>query len=133
MQRHPVILKNMIYAPLNIRFLYETTVINHFGDFSFPRCFIRRHQNPANATGCGVLWHLRILRPYFDGIWRSGIGWRLVDALQDRFVGATLVGITFLISAGVLFLLGNVPMTLVTMVFVALLSFVAFRAKMGLD
>ncbi|MGB0495850.1 MAG: DoxX family protein [Kangiellaceae bacterium] len=41
-----------------------------------------------------------------------------------RKIGAAVIAITFLISAVVLFLSGNIPMAIVTLVFIGLLGFV---------
>ena len=49
-----------------------------------------------------------------------------------RVIGAIVVTFTFLISAIVLFLSGNIPMTIVTLVFTGLLGFIAqFNVRLG--
>lgn len=47
---------------------------------------------------------------------------------NTRVIGASLVAITFLISAVVLFMDGNILVTVITLIFVALLGFVIYKS-----
>lgn len=49
----------------------------------------------------------------------------LLAITKTRLIGAGLIAITFLVSAIVLFVAGNVPMALLTLVFVAALAWVS--------
>jgi hypothetical protein len=44
---------------------------------------------------------------------------------KTRIIGVAVVAVTFLISAVVLFLSGNIPVTIVTLLFTGLLGFIA--------
>jgi len=52
------------------------------------------------------------------------IGGVLLAIPKTRLLGAIIVGVTFLISAAILVISGNIPMAIVTLIFVALLAFV---------
>jgi hypothetical protein len=52
------------------------------------------------------------------------IGGALLAVPKSRVIGALLVAVTFLISAVVLLLSGNIPIALLTLVFTALLGFI---------
>ena len=53
------------------------------------------------------------------------VGGIILAIPKTRIVGAAVVAFTFLISAIVLFLSGNIPITAVTLIFTALLVFIA--------
>ena len=61
------------------------------------------------------------------------IGGLLLAIPKSRIIGALLVAITFLISAALLALSGNIPITLVTLLFTALLGFIVkFNSRLKL-
>ena len=53
------------------------------------------------------------------------VGGVILAIPRTRIIGAAVVAITFLISAIVLFLSGNIPIAIVTLVFTSLLGFIA--------